>query len=410
MEGVDRLASHGRRVLGIARATYQAHELPKIQHEFNFTFIGLLGLMDPVRPEVPEAVQECYKAGIRVLMITGDYAGTAKNIGRQIGLKNPDDIITGPELEDMDAATLADRLHAVNIFARMVPEQKLRLVEALKGNGEVVAMTGDGVNDAPALKSAHIGVAMGERGTDVARESSSIVLLDDDFGSIVRAVRIGRRIFDNLRKAMMFIFSVHIPIAGMSLLPIVFKWPLALLPVHIVFLELIIDPACSIVFENQRESDDVMRRPPRKLDEPLFGVRSLIPSLIQGLCELIVVLGIYAWALSATNEQSARAIAFTTMVISNIGLILTNLSWPGSILSNVRSKNTPLLWVTGCTAIFLVVAVCVPMVSELFRFGEISAAQALLCVGAAFAAIALGEMIKLKGIRRLLAPASTRSS
>lgn len=401
LEGVDQLASRGRRVLGIARATCPENALPKSQHDFDFVFVGLLGLMDPVRPEVPAAVQECYKAGIQVLMITGDYAGTAKNIGQQIGLRDPDNIITGPELEEMDDATLAERLHSVNIFARMVPEQKLRLVEALKRNGEVVAMTGDGVNDAPALKSAHIGVAMGERGTDVAREAASIVLLDDDFGSIVHAVRMGRRIFENLRKAMMFIFSVHIPIAGMSLIPILFKWPLALLPVHIVFLELIIDPACSIVFEYQKESDDVMRRPPRKLDEPLFGVRNLIPSLIQGLTELIVVLGIYAWALTATTEQSARAIAFTTMVISNIGMILTNLSWPRSMFSVLRSKNKPLLWVTGCTITFLALALLIPSVRELFRFGEITALQAAMCIGAAFVRIFLGEMLKVKKVRGL---------
>ncbi len=402
MEGVDQLASRGRRVLGIARATCPKSELPKSQHDFEFAFVGLLGLMDPVRPEVPAAVQECYKAGIRVLMITGDYAGTAKNIAEQIGLANPDDVITGAELQEMDDPTLAERLHSVNIFARMIPEQKLRLVEALKKNGEVVAMTGDGVNDAPALKSAHIGIAMGGRGTDVARESASIVLLDDDFGSIVHAVKMGRRIFDNLKKAMMFIFSIHIPIAGMSLLPVIFKWPLALLPVHIVFLELIIDPACSIVFENQKASDDVMRRPPRKLDEPLFGLRNLIPSVIQGLSELIVVLGIYAWALTVTSEQSARAIAFTTMVISNIGMILTNLSWPQSLFSVLKARNKPLLWVTGCTITFLTLAILIPSIREVFRFGEITMLQAALCIAAAFVRIFMGELLKLKRCRRII--------
>ncbi len=402
LEGVDQLALRGRRVLGIARASCPENELPKSQHDFEFEFVGLLGLMDPVRPEVPSAVQECYRAGIRVLMITGDYAGTAKNIGQQIGLKNADDVITGTELQDMDDRTLAKRLHTVNIFARMVPEQKLRLVEALKRNGEVVAMTGDGVNDAPALKSAHIGIAMGERGTDVARESASIVLLDDDFGSIVHAVKLGRRIFENLKKAMMFIFSIHIPIAGMSLLPIIFEWPLALLPVHIVFLELIIDPACSIVFENQKESEDVMSRPPRKLDEPLFGLRNLIPSLIQGVSELIVVFGIYAWALTATSEPSARAIAFTTMVISNLGMIMTNLSWPRSLFTVFRAKNTPLLWVTGSTMTFLTLALLIPEVREVFRFGEMTVVQAVLCVGAGFVRIFLGEILKVKPLRKII--------
>ena len=211
-------------------------------------------------------MQECYTAGIRVIMITGDYPGTAQNIARQIGLKPLDQIITGPELDQMDDVELQKRIKSVCIFARAVPEQKLRIVTALKANGEVVAMTGDGVNDAPALKAAHIGIAMGGRGTDVAREAAAIVLLDDNFASIVAAVRMGRRIFDNLKKAMAFIFSVHIPIAGMSLIPVIFKWPLALLPVHILFLELIIDPACTVVFEMEDDEKDIMQRPPRKLE------------------------------------------------------------------------------------------------------------------------------------------------
>ena len=248
--------------------SFRADELPDEQHDFDFEFLGLLGLADPVRPGVPEAVQECYTAGIRVIMITGDYPGTAQNIARQIGLQPLDQIITGPELDQMSDDELQERIKTTCIFARAVPEQKLRIVQALKANGEVVAMTGDGVNDAPALKAAHIGIAMGGRGTDVAREAAALVLLDDNFASIVQAVRMGRRIFDNLKKAMTFIFSVHIPIAGMSLIPVLLKWPLALLPVHIVFLELIIDPACSVVFEMESDEADIMQRPPRRLDDP----------------------------------------------------------------------------------------------------------------------------------------------
>ena len=195
-------------------------------------------------------------------MITGDYPGTAQSIAREIGLQNASEVISGPMLDVMSDEVLADRIKSVNLFARMVPEQKLRLVQALKANGEVVAMTGDGVNDAPALKAAHIGVAMGGRGTDVAREAGSIVLLDDAFESIVKGVRTGRRIFNNLKKAMLYIFVVHIPIAGLSLVPVLLGWPLLLLPVHIVFLELIIDPACTVVFEAEREESGVMSRPP----------------------------------------------------------------------------------------------------------------------------------------------------
>ena len=221
---VNQMANQGLRVIGVAKALFNKVNLPPEVHDYEFEFVGLLGLSDPVRPEVAGAVQECYTAGIRVIMITGDYPGTARNIANQIGLNHGDQIITGPELDQMNDTELQERIKTVCIFARAVPEQKLRIVTALKANGEVVAMTGDGVNDAPALKAAHIGIAMGGRGTDVARESAAIVLLDDNFASIVKAVRMGRRIFDNLKKAMAFIFSVHLPIAGLSLLPVLLEW------------------------------------------------------------------------------------------------------------------------------------------------------------------------------------------
>ncbi len=288
----------------------------------------MVGLADPVRPTVPAALKECYAAGIRVVMITGDYPGTALNIAYPIGLKADGGYITGPELDAMSDEELQERIRTVNIFARVVPEQKLRLVKALKANGEITAMTGDGVNDAPALKAANIGIAMGERGTDVAREAAALVLLDDDFSSIEGAVKMGRRIFDNLKKAMAYIVAVHVPIAGMSLIPVLLKMDLVLMPVHIAFLELIIDPACSVVFEAEPEEDDVMRRPPRSPEEPLFGRRTLLISLLQGLSVLIfvgLVFGFSHWR--GQSDAEARALAFTTLVISNLALILTNRSW-----------------------------------------------------------------------------------
>ena len=226
---------------------------------------------------------ECQTAGIRVIMITGDYPGTAMSIARQIGLESADVAITGPEVAAMDDQTLRDRVTRASVFARAVPEQKLQLVNALKANGEIVAMTGDGVNDSPALKAAHIGIAMGERGTDVAREAADLVLLDDDFSSIVQAVRLGRRIFDNLKKAMAYIFAIHVPIAGLSLCAVLFRWPFILEPVHVAFLELIIDPACSIVFEAEEEEADIMQRPPRSSTEHLFNRQMVTMSLLQGL-------------------------------------------------------------------------------------------------------------------------------
>ena len=274
-EQVAAMAQDGLRVLGVAKGVFGQQALPGEQHDFTFEFLGLVGLADPVRPTVPAAVEECYTAGIRVVMITGDHPTTAKSIARQAGIKPVDEIITGPELEKLDEAELQLRVRTINVFARMVPEQKLRLVNALKANGEVVAMTGDGVNDAPALKAAHIGIAMGGRGTDVAREAASLVLLDDDFASIVHSVRMGRRIYDHLQKAMTYIVAVHVPIAGMSIVPVLLGGPIALMPVHILFLELVIDPACSVVFEAEPEDADLMSRPPRNPTLPLFGSRLL---------------------------------------------------------------------------------------------------------------------------------------
>jgi Ca2+-transporting ATPase len=393
---IEQMASQGLRVIGVAGARFKRGELPEAQHDFNFQFLGLLGLADPVRPGVKEAVAECYAAGIRVIMITGDYPGTARSIARQIGLQPLDQVITGPELDAMSEADLQRRIRTTCIFARAVPEQKLQIVTALKANGEVVAMTGDGVNDAPALKAAHIGIAMGGRGTDVARESAALVLLDDNFASIVAAVRMGRRIFDNLKKAMTFIFSVHLPIAGISLLPVIFNWPLALLPVHIVFLELIIDPACSVVFEMEQEEKDIMQRKPRKLNEPLFGRRMIVTGLVQGLAVLAIVTGVYAFALSqGMGENAARTLAFTNLVIGNLGLIFSNRSWTRSILATLRIPNQALWWVTGAALVFLVLTLFVPFLQSLFRFAPLELWKLGLCLVTGLLAILVAESTKL---------------
>jgi Ca2+-transporting ATPase len=395
---IDLMAAEGLRVLGVARASFSKHDLPPGQHDFPFAFIGLVGFADPVRPQVAEAVAECHSAGIRVVMITGDYPLTAMNIARQIGLDGTESCITGFELDAMSEDDLRTRIRSAGIFARVVPEQKLRLVNALKANGEVVAMTGDGVNDAPALKSADIGIAMGGRGTDVAREASSLVLLDDDFISIVSVVKLGRRIYDNLKKAVAFIFSVHVPIAGMSLIPVLFSMPLILMPVHIAFLQLIIDPACSTVFEAEREEKNVMNRPPRKKEEGLFTRRTLALSLLQGFVVLAIVLVIYATALfRGTGENEVRAMTFTTIVIADIGLILTNRSWSESLLTSLRSPNTALAYVVSGTVIALALVLYVPFLQDLFRFGTLSAADLCLCAVAGILSILWFEVFKLWG-------------
>ena len=392
---INTMAVEGLRVLGVAKASFSRTELPGEQHDFTFKFLGLVGFADPVRPQVTEAVSECYSAGIRVIMITGDYPLTAQNIARQIGLKNADYCLTGAELETLSEDNLRERIGSVTIFARVVPEQKLRIVNALKANGEVVAMTGDGVNDAPALKSADIGIAMGGRGTDVARESSSLVLLDDNFTSIVSAVRVGRRIFDNLKKAMAYIFSIHVPIAGMSLIPVLFNLPLVLLPVHIVFLELIIDPACSIVFESEKEEQDVMKRPPRQKDEGLFTRRALALSLLQGAVVLSVVLIIYVSALTrGLGEPEARTLTFTTIVIANLCLILTNRSWSETLLTSLRSQNKALRWIFAGTLSCLFLVLYLPGLRDLFRFGTVPPIDLVVCAGAGVLSILWFEIFK----------------
>ncbi len=397
LEGhIAAMAGDGLRVIGVAKAYFREPDLPGEQHDFKGEFLGLVGLADPVRPAVAEAVRECYRAGIRVVMITGDYPATARNIARQIGLASPEEVITGPELDTMDDAELQERIKTGNIFARVVPEQKLRLVKAFKANGEIVAMTGDGVNDAPALKAAHVGIAMGGRGTDVAREAAAMVLLDDDFSSIVRAVKMGRRIYDNLKKAMAYILAIHVPIAGISLFPVLLKWPLVILPVHIVFLELIIDPACSVVFEAEPEETDVMNRKPRNPQEPLFGRKTIGLSLLQGASVLLMVLAVFGLAMyRGQGENEARALTFTTLVISNLGLIFTNRSWTRTILATWRTPNAALWWVIGGALLLLGFVLYSPFLRGLFRFAVLHPIDLAIGLAAGLVSITWFEVLKL---------------
>ncbi|MDO9615923.1 MAG: cation-translocating P-type ATPase, partial [Bacteroidota bacterium] len=393
---VAEMASAGLRVLGVAKSLIGTKNLPEIQHDFDFEFIGLIALSDPIRETVPLAVSECYQAGIRVIMITGDYPVTAMNIAREIGLKNHAVSISGSELQEMTEEELAERIKDVNVFARVVPEQKLKIVNALKRNGEIVAMTGDGVNDAPALKAANIGIAMGEKGTDVAREASSLVLMDDNFASIVGAVKMGRRIFDNLQKALGYIFAIHVPIAGLSLIPVfVSDWPLLLWPVHIVFLELIIDPACSIIFEAEKEEKNVMNRPPKDINEPFFGAKKIWLSCSQGIGILMIVFAVYFFGMKYYSEQEVRALAFTTLIASNIAVILSNRSWTRNIFQILRTSNKTVKYVVGGAAFFLILILNVPFLLQLFQFEKISLTEALICIAAGFSSIVWFEMYKV---------------
>jgi P-type Ca2+ transporter type 2C len=394
---VEAMASDGLRVLGVAKATFAGGPWPAGQHDFDFQFLGLLGLADPVRPSVPQAVEQCHQAGVKVVMITGDYPSTALAIARKIGMRTGTSLVTGTEIENLHEGDLRRRISEANIFARVLPEQKLNLVQAYKANGEIVAMTGDGVNDAPALKAAHIGVAMGGRGTDVAREAAALVILDDDFSTIVEAIRSGRRIFDNLQKAIAFIFSIHVPIAGLALVPLILNWPLVLTPVHIVFLELIIDPACSIAFEAEPEERDIMARPPRDPKAPLFGKRDILFSLLQGTLVLASVITVFALALyRGQSDTAARTLAFSTLVFGMLGLITVNRSRSASVFHSLRAPNRAYWWVILGALGFLAAVLYVPALSAAFRFTTLHPGELASCVGAALAGLLIIDMLKRK--------------
>ena len=391
---VNDMAAGGLRVLGVARASFTGNELPETQQGFEFKFVGLVALSDPLRASVPAAIRECRTAGIRVMMITGDYPATALAVARAAGLDDGD-TIAGEELAGLSDTELAARVRTATIFARILPEQKLRIVVALKANGEVVAMTGDGVNDAPSLKAANIGVAMGGRGTDVAREAASIVLLDDDFGSIVTTVRLGRRIYGNLRKAMSFIFAVHVPIAGLALLPLLFGLPILLGPMHIAFLQLVIDPVCSLVFEAESEEDNVMRRRPRNPAEPLFSRAMIVWSLLQGALAFGLVATIFVVALSrGMPVDDVRALSFFSLVIAIVALIFVNRSTSEPLLKVIQRPNRALAIVLPVVALMLAATLLIPLVRDLFQFGPLHADDLLFSFGAGAIVLLVLELLK----------------
>lgn len=398
------LAAEGLRVLAIAEAQFAGSTWPAVQHGFDFTLVGLVGLADPLRPGVPEAVAACAAAGIRVVMITGDHPTTACAIAHQAGIATGN-VVTGQELVELADEPLCRSLENTSVFARIMPEQKLRLVQAFVANGDVVVMTGDGVNDAPSLKAAHIGVAMGGRGTDVAREAAALVLLDDDFTNLVTAIRLGRRIDDNLRKAFGYILAVHVPIAGMSLLPVLFGLPLLLGPIHVVFLELIIDPVSSIVFEAEPEEKDVMARSPRNPKEPLFDRSLLFRGLLQGGVVLAAALAVFLIGIRDLHgDQVARAMAFVTLVLGNLGLILTNRSASRSVFLTAFRPNKPLAFVVCITLLALVLSLSIPRLRDIFAFAPLSLTHIAEATGAAVVSVIVIDVFQL-GVRWIRARA-----
>jgi P-type Ca2+ transporter type 2C len=391
---VDSMAAEGMRVLGVAQAQHVGPGLPDTPTEFAFRLLGLVGFADPLRASVPAAVRQCQSAGIRVVMITGDYPATAIAIARQAGLA-ANEAVTGDMIDKQDEAALISRSLSTAVFARIVPQQKLRIVEALKADGQIVAMTGDGVNDAPSLKAAHIGIAMGGRGTDVAREASSIVLLDDDFGSIVTAIRLGRRIYDNLRKAMSFIVAVHVPIAGLALLPLLLGLPIIFSPIHIAFLELVIDPVCSLVFEAEKEEEDVMRRPPRSPARPLLPLALITWGALQGALVLAMAGAMFVFALrNGMPDDEVRALTFVALVLGIFSLILVNRSFSSSVKLAVVRPNVTLLSILLGVCVTLGLCLKVPALRELFRFGVLHLDDVALATGAALLILVVLELLK----------------
>ncbi|WP_237173310.1 cation-translocating P-type ATPase [Paracandidimonas lactea] len=398
LKAVEEMATQGIRVLAVATSTAPDRRWAESQLDYHYTLTGLVGLADPLRASVPGAIAECQRAGIRVVMITGDYAATAQSIAVQAGIENGD-VLTGSDLEALDDKQLAERLKTVTVFARIMPQQKLRIVQAFKACGEVVAMTGDGVNDAPSLKAAHIGIAMGGRGTDVAREASALVLLDDDFTAIVHSARLGRRIYDNIRKAMGFIFAVHVPIAGLALLPLFFGLPILLGPIHIALLEMVIDPVCALVFEAERAENDVMERPPRDPAERMFSLRMLAWSIMQGGIAFAMLGAVFfakTWA--GTPEAEVRALLFFGLVAQIVALILVNRSFGPSLRDAFLRKNAALGYVAAAVICVVGLVLLLPEAQALLKFGSITWDDMLLALG-----LGVGLLLALEGCKYLAA-------
>jgi Ca2+-transporting ATPase len=393
---VEALAAQGLRVIGVARAIFPVSALPDNQHVFEFGFLGLVALHDPVRTEVPRAVAACHAAGIRVVMITGDHPATALAIARDAGIGGgATNMLSGAELSGMNDAALQARLEDTEIFCRFAPEQKLRLVQAFRARGDIVAMTGDGVNDAPALKAASIGVAMGARGTDVAREAAALVLLKDDFSSLLLAVRHGRRLFANLRKAIAFVVAVHVPIVGLSIVPVLLGWPMLLMPVHIIFLQLIIDPACSIVFEAEPIEEYAMLSAPRRTNMHLFDSEILLRGLLQGGGLLLMLIGFYLQVrASSQSDDLARTATFVALVLSNLALIYTNRTWARPSWTRRGAANLSFAWISLAAVLPLLLVLSLAPLRRLFAFALLGPEQLAGCGLVGVLSVAWFELMK----------------
>ena len=403
LEAAHQATVGGRRIIAVAGVMVpKGSALPETQLGLKLEYQGLVALRDLVREGVPEAIIQCQEAGIRVIMITGDHLGTALEIAREIGLP-ADSGITGIELEALSDEELRERVKTLSVCARVTPLQKLRLIKALRANNEVVAMTGDGVNDAPALKLADISIAMGLRGTDVAREASNLVITDDDFTAIVAGIKRGRTIYSALRKSFSYIVAVHVPLLGMAIIPVLFfDWPLVLLPAMVAFIEMVVDPACTIVFQSEPAEPKIMKREPRPARERLMNKKTFAIALAQGLGVLIAVAGIYFFEISAgRSAEEVRTLTFAVLVLGNVLLILTNRSWSLTILETIRERKNPTVkWIVGAALLSLTALVEIPALGSLFSLGEITLRDWLLVVGLALLSVSWFELYKLFSRKR----------
>lgn len=395
-------AKQGCRVLGVGKGIWDGESYPLSQQEFAFDFLGLIAFQDPPKTNITETIKTFYNAGIGVKIITGDYPETALAIANQIGLKNNGDVLSGNEVQQLTLKELQEKVKQINIYARMFPEAKLKVINALKENGEVVAMTGDGVNDAPALKAAHIGIAMGKRGSEVAKNAASLIITDDDLQHMTEAVALGRKIYDNLKKAIRYIISIHIPIILIVILPLLLGWKFSNIfsPVHVIFLELIMGPTCSIIYENEQMEPNTMSRPPRRLSSTFLSGKQLTVSIAQGLMITIGCLGVgYFFILHDYPETFVRSLIFITLLFSNIFLTFINRSFNYSILKTIRYKNYLIPLVTGITFLFILCSLYIPFFRNLFNLKPIRVYYLLLCIVVALASTIWIEFTKFSNAR-----------
>ena len=396
-DAITTMTNEGYRVLGVGVTTFEGINYPKTQQEFAFQFKGLVAFYDPPKHNIKAVFETFYKAGIQVKIVTGDNAATTTTIANQIDFRNTHQTLNGDELMTMDDATLKTKVMETSIFTRMFPEAKLKIIKALKDNNQIVAMTGDGVNDGPALKSAHIGIAMGKKGTEIAKEAANLILIDDDFSKMVDAIAMGRKIYLNLKKAIQYIISIHIPIILIVFIPLALGWvfPNIFTPVHIIFLEIIMGPTCSIIYENEPMESDLMLQKPRPLSNTFFNWKEILLSIIQGLVITGGLLLVYQYCVAdSCTENQTRTTVFLTLIVANIFMTLVNRSFHYSIFTTIRYKNNLVPMIIGITIGITLLLLWVPMFSKFFQFEMITTTQLLICVGVGMVSVLWIEIYK----------------